>query len=291
MNTVQNIFNEFFPMFKTKHRVCAQQARAAVDIMHCRTKELGGRVYRCSSCEHTEIRYNSCRNRNCPQCQGIKRILWADQRTKDVIDAPYFHLVFTVPEELQLLILKQYYYENLIKFHGSMEEYKNPQSFENLLTRCYTKDWYSYTKKAFSGPTAVINYLAGYTHRVAISNKRIISVDMERVKIAVKDRKNNNKSKIISLDAVEFIRRFLMHVLPKGFIKIRYYGIIANRNKEVKLQLCRQLTSSSTYKSKYENLKIIEILSMLVGRNIMMCSSCKKNILKHVETLYAGQSP
>jgi hypothetical protein len=112
-------------------------------------------------------------------------------------------------------------------FRDSFSRYKL-----SLLNKCYSLDWYSYTKRIFDGPLAMKEYLGRYTHRISISNNRIISVDVDTVTFGVRDYKNDNTKKNITLTKVEFIRRFLMHVLPKGFVKIRHYGLLANRNKK-----------------------------------------------------------
>jgi hypothetical protein len=133
--------------------------------------------------------------------------------------------------------LKQYFHQNLLKFYGNTQAYQNPKLFGNLLNQCYARDWYTYTKKTFSGPLAVVQYLGRYTHRIAISNTRIVSMDEHTVTITVRDYKCSSQTKTLTLEGVEFIRRFLMHILPKGFVKIRHYGLLANRNKKTKLRL------------------------------------------------------
>lgn len=140
---------------------------------------------------------------------------------------------------------------------------------------------------------AVLKYLGRYTHRIAISNSRILKVDDKTVTIAVKDYKNQGKVKNLILSGVEFIRRFLMHVLPRGFIKIRYYGLLASRNKKTKLALCRKLTNSPLYEPIFKDLNKIEILCIciLVNRDITICPVCKKSQLKTDIAFAAGASP
>jgi hypothetical protein len=187
--------------------------------------------------------------------------------------------------------LKQYYQQNLLQLFKDAEKYRNPKAFKHLLDQCYLKNWYSYTKRTFSGPLAVIQYLGRYTHRIAISNNRIVSVDKDTVTFAVKDNKNSSKKKTVTMTGVEFIRRFLMHILPRGFVKIRHYGLLANRNKKTKLALSRKLTRSPSYKPKYEGLKTVEVLSLLVGKDVTRCPACKKGKLETMSTLYIGASP
>ena len=383
MNTVQDIFYQFNASFKKSYSLSPQQAKASRAIMSCRTAELGGNCSLCEECGHLSIRYNSCRNRHCPLCQGIKKDIWVDKRSKDILHAPYFHNVFTIPKELHPLIyqnqellynlmykavahtlqelsqdekylgaqigffsllhtwsqdlhyhphihtvvlaggltknnqwrsskdnffipvkvlskmfrgkflcfLKQYYYENLLMFYGNAQQYEAPKLFEKLLAQCYNKSWYSYTKRTFSGPLAVVKYLGKYTHRIAIANARIANVDKSTVTIKVKDRSNNNQTKKVALSGVEFIRRFLMHVLPKGFVKIRHYGLLANRNKKTKLELSRKLTGSPTYKAIFEGLSTTQILSIVIGKDITICSECGKGTLNPTYSLFIGASP
>ncbi|MBT9176841.1 MAG: hypothetical protein DDT20_01163 [Firmicutes bacterium] len=133
---------------------------------------------------------------------------------------------------------------------------------------CYKKGWYSYSKGTLAGPLAVIEYLGRYTHRIAISNSRIASIDEETVSITVRDNKDSQKRKTVTLKGTEFVRRFLMHVLPSRFVKVRYYGILATRNKKTKLALCRKLTSSATYKPKFEDLSTLQVLTIILGRDV-----------------------
>ncbi|PFG04569.1 IS91 family transposase [Bacillus sp. es.034] len=368
MSTVQELFHTFYPTYKETYKLSMEQAKAATNMMNCRTAAMGGHSYECESCSHSLVRYNSCRNRHCTLCQGVNKDIWVDQRKKDILDAPYFHVVFTMPEQLHMLIyhnqkllydlmykavaetltelagdkkylgaqigffsvlhtwgqnlhyhphihtvvlagglndrnqwrrssekffipvkvlskkfrgkylyyLKQYYQQKQLRFFNESKKYQDAKSFQALIDECYQKDWYSYMKRTFSGPIAVMEYLGRYTHRIAISNNRIVSANDQSVTIQVKDYKRNNQKKTVTLKGVEFLRRFLMHILPKGFVKIRHYGLLANRNKKTKLKLCRKLTKSPTYKPLFEGLSKIEILSILIKKDVSLCPSCKK---------------
>lgn len=139
-----------------------------------------------------------------------------------------------------LYYLKQYYEQNRLEFYNDAKQYKNPKCFQSLLDECYAKNWYSYTKRTFSGPLAVVEYLGRYTHRIAISNHRIVSINKDSITFRVRDYQDKNRKKTVTLKAAEFIRRFFMHILPKGFVKIQHYGLLANRNKQTKLKLCRK---------------------------------------------------
>lgn len=379
MSTVNEAFRQFYPSFYVSYPQGEQQKKAAFSLMNCRTSVLGGNAYTCHECGHVRVHYNSCCNRHCPLCQGISKAIWVDQRQKDILNAPYFHLVFTLPKELHTLIyqnqkllyslmykavsetlselcldpkylgaqsgffnvlhtwgqdlhyhphihtviiaggltnlnqwkqgskkffipvkvlakkfrgkfmyyLKQYYRENMLDFYGHAKEFHNFEAFQGLIDQCYAKDWYVYCKRPFSGPLAVIEYLGRYTHQIAISNSRIVSVNLHTVTFKVRDNKGG-KPKNLTLQGIEFVRRFLMHVLPKGFIKVRYYGVLATRNKKTKLSLCRKLTSSSSYKPKFEGKTTTEILSILFGKDITICPFCHQSKLKKI---YSGASP
>ena len=190
-----------------------------------------------------------------------------------------------------LYYLKLYYKQNRLGLYGNARSYQNPRVFQQLLDQCYMTEWYSYTKKTFSGPLAVVKYLGRYTHRIAISNHRILSVDDKTVTIGVKDYKAGNRKGTVTLTGVEFVRRFLMHILPKGFVKIRHYGILANRNKKTKLVLCRKLTCSPTYQPKFEGLAAIEIVSLLTGIDLTICPACKRCKLTNAAPSTLGASP
>jgi len=367
MITVQHLLNSSYEDYQKTYKPSREQAKAVRAMMNCKTSELGGRSYGCQKCGHTEVRYNSCRNRHCTLCQGVKKEIWLDKRKEDILNAPYYHVVFTMPTQLHLLIyhnqkllynlmykavaetlteltqdkkylgaqigfmsvlhtwgqdlhyhphihtvvlaggldkynqwrktsdkffipvkvlskkfrgkylyyLKQYYKQGQLSFFNDTEKYQDPKGFQALIDECYNLDWYSYTKRTFSGPLAVVEYLGRYTHRIAISNHRILSLQKDTVTIKVKDYKDNNHQKTVTMKTVEFIRRFLMHILPKGFVKIRHYGLLANRNKKTKLKLCRKLTKSLVYKSKFEGKSMIEVVSILLGKDVTLCPGCK----------------
>ena len=137
----------------------------------------------------------------------------------------------------------------------------------------YKKEWVPHIKETFKGAANVIEYLGRYTHRVAISNARILNITPERITFRVKDYKNNCNTTMM-LTPVEFIRRFLMHVLPKGFVRIRHYGILSNRSKKVKLQICRNLLRGNYEKPLLEGLSAAEIIQKLFNVNVTCCSNC-----------------
>jgi hypothetical protein len=366
MITTQEVFHEFFPVYKQENAIAQHQTKVSVDIMECRTAALGGNSMQCDECGHVVVHYNSCRNRHCSLCQRIEKEVWVDNRYKDVINAPYFHLVFTMPDLLRQIIyqnqkilynlmykaaaetikelaldskylgaqvgffsllhtwaqdlhyhphihtvvmaggltklnkwcssskeffipvkvlakkfcgkylyfLRQYYQDKKLNFYKNTLVYEEPEAFYHLIKQCYDKSWYTYVKETFSGPADVIKYLGRYTHQVAIANNRILSLDERTVIFTARDKKRTGELKKITLKGAEFIRRFLMHVLPKGFVKIRYYGILANTNKKTKLELCRKLTNSILRKPLFAGLSIIEILNTLTGRDVTICLKC-----------------
>jgi hypothetical protein len=174
--------------------------------------------------------------------------------------------------------LKKAYKNGKLGFFGSAEKYSAHRCFTKLVNVLYNTNWYSYIKKPFNGPEAVIDYLGRYTHRIAISNSRIQKVENGKVYFKYTDYKDNSEIKIMSLGTLEFMRRFLLHVLPVGFVKIRYYGVIANRNKKTKLVLCRRLTN--TLNNNYTKLSKLEILMKITNGNAFKCPCCESNSLK-----------
>jgi hypothetical protein len=381
MNTVQKVFNGFFADYAKEHVLCDQQQKVAHAIRKCHTDAMGTNVSVCEDCGHKSIHYNSCRNRHCPSCQGINKDIWADKRCEDAINAPYFHVVFTVPKQLHMLIyqnkmllyslmhkataettlsladdkkylgaktgffsvlhtwrqdlgyhphihialvgggltetgqwrssgkkffipvkvlaklfrgkflaaLKSLYYDKRLEFFGQLSHLKDEHAFKSLLSEVYRINWYTYSKRAFSGPQAVVKYLAGYTHRIAIANSRILSIGESTVTFNVRDRNEAGRIKPLTLNGIEFIRRFLMHVLPKGFVKIRYYGILAVRHRKSTLLLCQKLTSTITYPATLKGLKPTEVLLVLFGKDVTLCPCC--GIGKLVPWGSLGSSP
>ena len=364
--TVQDIFHCFYPKYLEKYTPSPTQAKAARDIMNCKTGAYGSNVSICTNCGHTHIHHNSCRNRCCPMCQAVTKELWMDARREDVLEAPYFHMVFTVPEQLNPVIysnqkllydalyhaasstiqelsadskylgakvgyicvlhtwgsqmnyhphihtillgggltvekkwkdngdkfflpirvvskvfkgkyleeLKQLWKDEKLEFHGSSEMYQNRYRFQELLDQCYAMEWVPYCKKTFNGAQSVIDYLGKYTHRIAISNHRILRMNDKTVTFSVKDYRNEGKWKELTLLGEEFIRRFLMHVPPKRFMRLRHYGLLCSRSKKKHLILCRNLLGCQKYLSRLRGKEIPEILKQLFKIDITKCSVC-----------------
>ena len=364
--TVQDIFHSFYPKYLEKYTPSPMQAKTARDIMNCKTGAYGSNVSICTNCGHTHIHHNSCRNRCCPMCQAVTKELWMDARREDVLEAPYFHMVFTVPEQLNPVIysnqkllydalyhaasstiqelsadskylgakvgyicvlhtwgsqmnyhphihtillgggltvekkwkdngnkfflpirvvskvfkgkylgeLKQLWKDEKLEFHGSSEMYQNRYRFQELLDQCYAMEWVPYCKKTFNGAQSVIDYLGKYTHRIAISNHRILRMNDKTVTFSVKDYRNEGKWKELTLPGEEFIRRFLMHVPPKRFIRLRHYGLLCSRSKKKQLTLCRNLLGCQKYLSRLRGKEMPEILKQLFKIDINKCSVC-----------------
>ena len=290
----------------------------AIEI--CRTAELGGHVDQCDCCGFERPAYNSCRNRHCPKCQSLAKARWLEKQTAELLPVGYFHLVFTLPHELNYLILthKRILLRFLFKavsetlvefgrrrlsgtlgiiaflhtwdqtlqdhFHlhcllpagalsfdhsrwiGVRPNFLFPvkalsrvfrgkflsllqkaadqgkiQEVKDAINASRQKNWVVYAKKPFGSPETVLDYLGRYTHRVALSNDRILAVHNGQVNFSYRDRKDNNQLKSKTLDAQEFIRRFLLHVLPEGFMRVRHFGFLANRSKKQMLPQCRKL--------------------------------------------------
>ena len=314
---IQQIFNASWISYSQTHTISNEQFKAATSIMACKSGSLGCNVSVCDECGHQEIHNNSCRNRCCPNCQGVMKELWIDARRSEVIDGSYFHVVFTVPSELNPLIIsnqkllyallhdassatllelsasKKYlgatpaiiqvlhtwgqelnYHPHIhciisgagltsemklvssrpdflipVRVLGAMFKGKFMASLEHLYRSgslvlsdscrslaansdwisfrdsLYRKDWCPYIKETFNGFGNAIDYLGRYTHRIAISNSRIEKVTESEVSFWARDYRSSER-KIVTLSHEEFIRRFLQHVLPKGFQKIRYYGLL-----------------------------------------------------------------
>lgn len=321
--------------FLRNRRTTAAQRKALRAIGACRTPALGGQRQQCDRCGHEHIQWHSCRNRACPRCGAAARKRWLEARSAELLPVPYFHVVFTVPEVLNVFALHapRVFYDLLFRAAGAAlvdvahtrlqiqpgclcvlhtwgqtltlhphihcvvpgggfsvhdrrwRSTAKPtfllpvkvlsRRFRSLLTRFLREawregtlklpervladsvalhllmaraaatDWVVYCKPPFGGPAQVLAYLANYTHRIAISNSRIVFFDGERVSFRYRDYAHGNSEKLLSLSADEFLRRFLLHVLPPRFVRIRYYGFLANRARAHNVALARSFLSTS----------------------------------------------
>lgn len=379
MVEVQDIFLKYGPEYRENHKLTLFQHKAMSAIQKCRTSQLGGHMDVCESCGNTQISYNSCRNRHCPKCQTLAKERWIDNQKSNLLNIGYFHVVFSIPDILNLMVyqnqkelytllfkavaetlaelasdkkylgaklgftsvlhtwgqnlmhhphihcivpggglssigkwvnsrkkffipvkvlsrkfrgkflyyLKQSYCQNKIEFHGSQKFLSNVKDFENLLSTLYSKEWIVYCKPPFKNAACVVEYLGRYTHRVAISNNRIISIENGNVAFRWRDYKDGSKLKLMTVSANEFIRRFLIHILPNGFMKIRHYGFLGNRNKNTKLKICKQLTNTSTLLK--EKASTLDLIQKITGRDLSKCPYCGSDKLSKC-TIW-GKSP
>ncbi len=331
---VADVFRAYGPAYRQAHEMPLRHLRAMRAIENCRTAALGGHVDQCDHCGALRISYNSCRNRHCPKCQSLDKERWLEARKNDLLPVRYFHAVFTLPEALRplalrnqaelysllfraapetlkeltedpkhlgaevgfiavlhtwtqtlmdhphlhcivtggglspdgktwisckgdfflpvkvlsrlfrgkfLAYLKEAYEKGNLVFPGKIAPLKEKAAFDRLLKDLYAQEWVVYCKPPFGSAEMVMDYLGRYTHRVAISNDRLVKLENNRVTFRYRDRNDNDTVKLMTLDASEFIRRFLLHILPAGFMKIRYYGILSNRNRKCKLAVCKSL--------------------------------------------------
>jgi hypothetical protein len=368
---VADVFRTHGPSYRETHKLPLNQLRTMHAVEVCRTAELGGHVDECEECGHVKISYNSCRNRHCPKCQFLKKGKWIEARGKELFPIQYFHVVFTLPDELNPLALRnrEVIYNMLFKaasetltelagkrlgarigfiavlhtwgqnlidhphlhcvvtggglsqgkwisskrrflfpvkvmsrlFKGKFlaflrkaykeESLKFPwiahveEAFTAFLSGLYTKEWVVYAKPPFNGPEIVLKYLGRYTHRIAITNQRIIGIEDGKVSFSWKDYADGNKHKIMTLDAAEFIRRFLLHVLPDGFVKIRHFGLLGNRNRKACLETCRMLLGvkePETVPSETWQ----ESLLRITGIDVTLCPLCHGRMRR--KELYRG---
>ena len=195
-------------------------------------------------------------------------------------------------ESLEKAFTKRYlsklqtaYQKGQLIFPGKTAQFHSPQRFKQLVMALSTKPWIAYAKRPFAGPEQVLEYLGRYTHRVAISNNRILSIDSDKITFYYRDRKRNNELRIMTLSAHEFIRRFLLHVLPVGFMKIRYFGFLAHKNKTQAIPLLRKLIDPEATLPQIIQETILEMMLRLTGRDITCCPKCKKGTMKMVKKL------
>ncbi len=284
-----------------------QQRRAAAAIVSCRTAALGGHLRECDhGCGHQEISYNSCRNRHCPKCQGLERIRWQEARAEDLLPVPYFHLVFTIPSSLHDLFLRNSRVAYGLLFTAVADTLKevasNPENLGAeigmttvLHTSTQTLLYHPHLHCIVPGggldpargrfiaarENFFLTYLGRYTHRIAIGNERIVSMDDEDVTFAYKDRADGNQHKLLTLSAEAFLRRFLLHVLPRGLVRIRHYGFLANSVRRKRIALCRQLLGIPQSPAESTPLETWEqLLLRVTGKDVTRCPGCGKGRLR-----------
>jgi len=161
-----------------------------------------------------------------------------------------------------------------LEFHGSIAYLHDRDIFNDFISSLYQKEWIVYCKPPFKNAGYVVEYLGRYTHRVAISNNRILKLEEGLVTFKWRDYRDNNKQKVMTVTADEFIRRFLIHVLPKGFTKIRHYGLLSPRNKATKLKRCKKLTNTPMRDNLKVKLSPLDFLKQLIGKDFTICPHC-----------------
>ena len=335
---VADIFRAHGPAWRLKQagHLSLGQLRVMSAIEQCRSAALGGHVLQCQACEHTQIAYNSCRNRHCPKCQASAARRWLEARQADLLPVEYYHVVFTLPASVRDIayynkavvysilfkaaaetlctiaadprhlgarigatlvlhswgsamthhphvhgivpggglsldgerwvacrpgfflpvrvlsrLFRRLFLDKLcdahragtLQFFGEHRELAETKSFSDWLKPLRQIEWFLYAKRPFAGPDAVLAYLSRYTHRVAIANSRLIALDEQGVTFKWKDyrAKERVRHKTMTLAPDEFMRRFLLHVLPAGFHRIRHYGLIANTTRKDNLARAREL--------------------------------------------------
>jgi len=369
MPDIQDILLAYGDEYISKNTITYIQQKVLNALMKCRTSALGGHATLCEDCGHLQISYNSCRNRHCPKCQTLSKEQWIEHQKYNLLDVGYFHVVMTVPDVLNPLILqnqktcynilfqavsqtlkelsaapkylgaqigftsilhtwgqnlmfhphihcivpggglndlgrwiptrkkfflpvkvvsakfrgkflallKEAFSNGVLEFHGQIKHLESLPEFERFLTPLYQKDWVVYCKPPFKKSSAVVEYLGRYTHRVAISNNRIIDIKDGNVTFKWRDYKDHNKWKVMTVTAEEFIRRFLLHVLPSGFTKIRHYGLLGNRNKTEKLKVCKNLTNTPIIEKVI--LSTAQLIEKLIGKKAFLCPCCNSDKL------------
>ena len=368
---VAQIIEQFGDDFVKEHHPNTWTTRTLNALKICRTAALGGHKEKCDHCGKIRISYDSCRNRHCPKCQRSKQAFWIEDVSRRIIDIKYFHVVFTVPEQLNVICLldSRKFYSTLfqsvwqslrtfgythygvesgalailhtwgqnlslhphihclvpaagidlsgdikkitkkgkylypvkklsIEFRSHMMKRLKKQLRENnqlskyqpLIDKAWAKDWVVYSEPSFADANRVIKYLGQYTHRVAISNHRIQQIDQKYVSFFFKDYKDGEKRKLTKLSGVEFLRRFSMHILPKGFVKVRYYGVLSNRYSKQTTMYRKPVIPVKTgtiIKNETSQERILRLTEFDVYR----CPFCKKGQMHIVEIIPKIRSP
>lgn len=341
--TLADVLRAGLPAYTRTHRLPSHHWKVLRAILACRTPVLGGHHYRCQHCGKEHFVPHSCRNRHCPTCQGANGFDWLDKQAELLLPIPYFHLVFTLPHELNPLIqqnraqfydllfdsvsatllefgrnhlhaqigitavlhtwsqtlldhyhlhcivtggglrlnapgwqktsaywlfpikalatvfrgkfrdgARQLYASGKLEFHGQLQTLATPGQFEGLLGQACAKSWVVYAKRPFAGPAVVLAYLSRYTHRVGITNRRLLALDPagQTATFSYKDYADGSRKKEMTLDLEEFIRRFRLHLLPARFVKIRHYGLLANRHRHARIAQARAALQGSRHKIK-----------------------------------------
>jgi hypothetical protein len=376
---VADIFRDYGEQYRQNHPLPLSGLKVMHAIEVCRTAYLGGHVERCDTCGFERIAYNSCRNRHCPKCQALTKAEWLEKRKAELLPIDYFHLVFTLPHELNALTLcnkavvfdflfrvvsetleefasdpkhdlggrigftailhtwdqklldhfhlhclvaggalsfdgnhfiqapKDYLFpvralskvfrgkfiDSLRKmfakgkliFPGNITYLGTEEGFSDLIDQLWKKEWVVYCKPPFDGPEKVLDYLGRYTHRVAIANHRIVKVENGLVTFRYRDRTDGDKCKLMTIAVEEFIRRFLLHVIPESYVRIRHFGFLANRCKKRLLPRCRELLGLCPDPPEVPSETMQERMLRLTGVDLTECPCCKRGHMIRVAQL------
>jgi hypothetical protein len=376
---VADIFRQHGHDFRFTHSLSPEQRRVMRTIERCRTVAMGGHVEQCDACGHQRIAYNSCRNRHCPKCQSLAKARWLQARLADLLPVEYFHVVFTLPEQLAAVALQNKrvvynllfaaasetlrtiaadprhlgadigflavlhtwdqtlrhhphlhcvvpggglsmdgerwrscrprfflpvnvlarlfrrlflqglegaYQKGKLSFHGACAFLAQPTAFKRLLKSVRAREWWVYAKPPFGGPAQVLAYLGRYTHRVAISNQRLLSLKDGKVTFSWRDNRHGQLRSTMTLSADEFMRRFLLHVLPRGFQRIRQFGLLANRRRD-ELAHCRQLLGAADQTVESLSPDYQSLYQTVTGTALQQCPACRKGTMKFFSPLVA----
>jgi hypothetical protein len=362
---VAEIIERFGKQFIELHHPNTYQLRVLGALSLCRTSALGGHKYQCDHCGREHIGYNSCRNRHCPKCQGARQAFWVEDRMENAYPVKHYHIIFTVPEELNAICLtdSKWFYNHLFatvwdvlrsfgyshygvengavcvlhtwgqnlslhphihcivpalgyslkgrmkhigkggkflypviqlseKFRGKfMTGLKKRLVKQETLSRqnaqleiAWSKDWVVFCAPSFGKPDHVAGYLGQYTHRVAISNHRILEVNDREVRFLFTDYRDNANVKPARLNGEEFLRRFCLHILPAGFVKIRHYGIYSTRFRSTILKDPDKIIIKPIETTT-------ERIKRLLGFDVHQCPHCRKGRLIAVAVLPRIRSP
>jgi len=364
--------------YRSAHRLAPVQSRALRAIEACRTAALGGHVQRCDACGRLRYAYHSCRNRHCPKCQTLAKERWLAARRAELLPVPYFHVVFTLPHELNALAqgnprtiyrllfdaaaqtllefgenprwlggaigltavlhtwgqtltqhlhvhclvtggalapdgcwisprrgflfpvkalsqvfrgkflaaLKRAFDSGLLALAGHTAPLTDAGPRAALFAALYAQPWVVYAKRPFAGPEQVLQYLGGYTHRIALTNNRLVSLDDATIRFRYKDYAAGDRRKVMALDAHEFIRRYLLHVLPKGFMRIRHYGLLGNRTKHLQLAQARTALNAAQPAPVSTTPETVAAFWLRIAqRDIHQCPHCASGRLHRIGTL------
>ena len=363
---IASVIKRYGAAFRMQHSPNNFQLTVLNALQQCRTAELGGHKDKCDNCGTEHYSYNSCGNRHCPKCQLARLMLWAEDRMRDSLNVKHFHIVFTVPDELNPVCLADslFFYESLfscvketlcafgyshygvetgaicvlhtwgqnlslhphihcivpavgitprgqLKEIGNQGKYLYPvrqlsvafrgkllerlkrnlkkknrlPEFQPIINLCYAKPWVIHSQPSLGNARQVVNYLGQYTHRVAISNTRIKNIDLNGVTFSYKDYRDNANQKLMTLTGVEFLRRFALHILPRGFVKIRYFGILTSAYRQ-------QVESLKTKPDIFQLTETKpERIARLTGHHPCKCSKCKTGTMIPVEIIPRIRSP